>query len=499
MLLLTSLGGISQTVFLNQPYDVGLINKSSNRYIDIPIKNIGEKKVFIFRADVDRRFQIRYSSKEILPDSTVYMRVQFTPTKKGPFSEEIKVHFSSYTEPKIVKINGFTESVPSTTIDCPSFTQQSINTSLNFELEVKVIDKETKRPIPKAEVLMINNGLPKETLITNARGEARKKLELGLYYFVTKANGYYTNEFMKYVNRNNNFVLIELEKDETVEEVVITEEIAEVIEIEEPEEVVEEVKVEESTTVIEIEKPIEEAIVETEEPEEIVEVPEVEETVVEETVIEETVVEEVITTEEETPVETYEEEYPEFPLSKYKPSNIVFLVDVSSSMKYTGKLDLLKASMIELTGMIRDIDKVTIVSYADNANVILETTYGNNKDTIISIIQGLKADGFTAGGKGMKKAYQKAEDAFIKGGNNQVIMATDGGFNQGDDDPYKLAKKYKSKGISISVLGIRNKPLATLTLQKVVRYGDGNFVKISTYEDALTALVDEVKVSAKKQ
>ena len=91
----------------------------------------------------------------------------------------------------------------------------------------------------------------------------------------------------------------------------------------------------------------------------------------------------------------------------------MFLVDVSTSMAYTGKLDLLKVAMINLAGMLRDVDQVTVVSYADNANIILETMPGNNPDTIISIIQGLKARGHTAGGKGMKKAYQKAEEFFI--------------------------------------------------------------------------------------
>lgn len=446
----------AQTVFLNKPFDLGMISKTSNGYIDIPIKNISNNKVFIFRAEVDRRFQIHYSNKEILPDSLVYMRVQFNPTEKGPFSEKIAVHFSCYTEPKIVEISGYVESVPSVAIACPSFNQQSINTSLEFDFEVKVIDMETKAPIPKANVLMLNNGIPKENIVVNSEGEAHKKVDLGLYYFVTTAEGYYSNEFVKYINRNNNFVLIELEKDSTAAIVPM----------------------DDVNITLENPTPIEDTIVEMHEESTII--------------VKDTVV--VI----EPSIETSSEEYPDFPLSRYKPNNIVFLVDVSSSMKYTGKLDLLKASMIELTGMLRDIDKITIVSYADNANVLLETTKCVNKDTIIKIIQSLEANGYTAGGKGMKKAYEKAEESFIKEGNNQVIMATDGGFNQGDDNPYKLAEKYKKKGISISIVGIKNKPLAEVTLQKVVRYGDGNYVKISSYEDAQNALVDEVKSSSKR-
>lgn len=451
-------------MFLNQPYEFGLIDKSSQRYLDVPIKNTSEKKVFIFRAEVDRRFQIRYSSKEILPDSTVYMRVHFSPKVKGLFSEEIKVHFSCYSEPKTIKVTGFTEVVPASTIACPSFSDKNINTSLNFELEVTVIDKHTREPIPRAKVVMIKNGVPKEPLLTNARGFVEKEVELGLYYFVVSAEMYHSSEFVKYVNRNNNVVLVELEKDSEAEQLVF----------------------------------------ENNKPNDVEQVEDVSEVIFESDVVENEPVREVVVKEEvvdtvvDTKVEIEDDPNPNFSLSEYKPSNIVFLVDVSSSMSYTGKLDLLKVAMIELTGILRDVDRITIVSYADNANVILETMPGNDKDTIISIIQNLKADGYTAGGKGMKKAYQKAEEAFIKGGNNQVIMATDGGFNQSDINPYKLAEKYKKKGVSISVVGIKTKPLDEVTLEKVVRYGDGNYVRIKNYEGAQGALIDELKTSAKR-
>lgn len=463
--ILLFVGAINaQTVFLNQPYELDLVDKSSQRFIDIPIKNTSNKTVFIFRAEADQRFQIRYSSKKILPDSTVYMRVQFTPKTKGLFSEKIDVHFSCYSEPKSIKITGFTETVPTASIACPSFSDQNINTSLNFELEVTVIDKDTREPISKARVVLIKNGVPVEKLITNSKGFVEKEVELGLYYFVVSAETYFPVEFVKYVNRNNNIVLVELEKDPEAELLVI----------------------------------------ENSKPDEEIENEDVTEVIFESDVIESTPNEEVIVIEEvkdtisQTTVEIEDDPYPGFSLNKYKPSNIVFLVDVSSSMAYTGKLDLLKVAMIELTGMLRDVDKITIVSYADNANIILETMSGNNTDTIISIIQGLKANGYTAGGKGMKKAYQKVEEVFIKGGNNQVIMATDGGFNQNDINPYKLAEKYKKKGITISIVGVKTKPIQELSLEKVVRIGDGNYVRIKNYEEAQGALVDEIKESARR-
>ena len=453
----------AQTVFLDQPYELGLIDKSSQRYVDVPIKNTSDKKVFIFRAEADARFQIRYSSKELFPDSTIYMRVQFTPEVKGPFSEKIEVHFSCYSEPKTIKVIGFTQHVPISSIACPSFSDQDINTSLNFELEVTVIDKETREPIHKAQVILIKNGIPVEKLITNSKGFVEKEVELGLYYFVVSAETYFPMEFVKYVNRNNNVVLVELEKDPEAE-----------------------------LLIIETNKPDEEN---EDNPEDLFEPDEIENTPTAEIIIDEVEVQDTIS---EIIIEIEDDPYPDFSVNEFKPSNIVFLVDVSSSMAYTGKLDLLKVAMIKLAGMLRDVDQITIVSYASNANIILETIPGNNPDTIISIIQGLKAHGHTAGGKGMKKAYQKALEVFIKGGNNQVIMATDGGFNQNEINPYKLAKKYKKKGITISIVGVKTNPIQELSLEKVAGIGEGNYVRINNYEEAQGALINEIKASSKR-
>lgn len=411
--------------------------------------------MFIFRAEADKRFQIRYSSKELLPDSTIYMRVQFTPEVKGPFSEKIEVHFSCYSEPKTIKVTGFTQNLPISSIACPSFSDQDINTSLNFELEVTVIDKETRDPINKSQVILIKNGIPVEKLITNSKGVVEKEVELGLYYFIVSAENYLPAEFVKYVNLNNNVVLVELEKSPEAELLVI--------ETNKPDS--------------EVEDNLENLF-------------ELDEVIAAEVEVKDTIL--------EIKVEVEDDLYPNFSVKEFKPSNIVFLVDVSSSMAYTGKLDLLKVAMIKLAGMLRDVDQITIVSYADNANIILETIQGNNPDTIISIIQGLKAHGHTAGGKGMKKAYQKAEEVFIKEGNNQVIMATDGGFTPNDINPYKLAKKYKKRGVAISIVGVKTSPIQELSLEKLVGIGDGNYVRIKNYEEAQGALIDEIKASSRR-
>lgn len=435
-----------QIEFGDNPFDLGVITAAGADYVDIPVKNKGNKKVFIFRIDADKRFQIFYSSKTLLPDSTVYIRLQFTPEKKGAFSEKLPVHFSHLEEPVILKVTGYCEDVPaSTSIACPSFDQQNINTSLEHDFTVMVIDEQTNEPIQDAQVDFIHNGVKIQTIETNRNGQHTQKQKLGYYYFIASHEEYSSNELGAYINRKNNLIVIPLSRID---------------------ELIAEVPVEEDEPIITVEEPVEED---------------------EEPVI------------EEAPVnENYVEQYPDFPLSEYKPNNIVFLLDVSSSMNFGGKIDLLKASMIELTKVLRPIDKITLVAYASSANVIMETTSVEDVDTLITIIQDLKPKGMTAGGKGMALAYSKACNAFIPDGNNQIIMATDGVFNMGEENVNKLAKKYHKKGVTVSVIGIKNRDFHMESMEQLSKDGGGNYVNIDNFEQAQATLIEEIKSQSRR-
>ena len=149
--------------------------------------------------------------------------------------------------------------------------------------------------------------------------------------------------------------------------------------------------------------------------------------------------------------------------------------------------------MIELANELRDVDKITLVAYSTFSKVLLKTTTGSNKEEIIETIQDLKASGMTAGGEGMKLAYRLAKKNFIKDGNNQVIMATDGDFNRGATSIDRLVKKNTSKGIKLSVLGIKNKEIHALDMKEISALGNGNYVYIDSYNISKTALINEIR------
>ncbi|WP_256002311.1 YfbK domain-containing protein [Pedobacter deserti] len=174
-------------------------------------------------------------------------------------------------------------------------------------------------------------------------------------------------------------------------------------------------------------------------------------------------------------------------------SNLVFLIDVSGSMNAYNKLPLLVSSLKMLTDQLRASDKVAIVVYAGSAGVVLPSTPGSQKMKIKQALSQLTAGGSTAGGRGIELAYNIASEHFIKGGNNRVILATDGDFNVGpssDGDMLKLIERKHNTGISLTVLGYGMGNLKDSKMELLADKGNGNYAYIDNINEARKVLVN---------
>ena len=180
--------------------------------------------------------------------------------------------------------------------------------------------------------------------------------------------------------------------------------------------------------------------------------------------------------------------------SSLPPSNIVFLIDVSGSMDDPNKLPLLKSAFGLLVNELRAQDRVAIVVYAGAAGLVLESTPGNKKELIMKSIDNLEAGGSTAGGEGLKLAYAEAEKNFIPGGNNRIILATDGDFNVGESSNggmEKLIEKERTKGVFITVLGFGMGNYKDDKMEIIADKGNGNYAYIDNLQEARRVLVKE--------
>ena len=181
-----------------------------------------------------------------------------------------------------------------------------------------------------------------------------------------------------------------------------------------------------------------------------------------------------------------------------KPSNLVFLLDVSGSMSDKNKLPLLKKSLKLLLNELSQNDKISIVVYAGAAGLVLPPTNASEKEKIIAALDKLEAGGSTAGGAGIELAYKTAKDAFIKGGNNRVILATDGDFNIGTSSTSSLVNLIEEKrkgGIYLTILGFGMGNYKDGRMEQISNAGNGNYFYIDNFKEAEKVFVKEMRAN----
>lgn len=184
----------------------------------------------------------------------------------------------------------------------------------------------------------------------------------------------------------------------------------------------------------------------------------------------------------------------EIPTDKLPVSNLVFLIDVSGSMYGPQRLGLVQSSLKLLVNNLRDEDRVAIVVYSGSAGEKLPSTSGSDKQKIREAIDELTAGGSTAGGAGIKLAYKMAKQNFVKGGNNRIILCTDGDFNVGvssDEGVEKLIEQERKSGVFLTVLGYGMGNYKDSKMQVLAEKGNGNHAYIDNLQEANRVLVNE--------
>ncbi len=174
-------------------------------------------------------------------------------------------------------------------------------------------------------------------------------------------------------------------------------------------------------------------------------------------------------------------------------ANIVFVVDVSGSMEADNKLPLVKATLAMFADQLRSDDRVSLVTYGDIARLALGP--GNDRAALLAAIEPLKAFGFTAGGEALAIAYGVAQSAFIQGGINRIILATDGDFNLGLSDPEQLkayVERAREDGVTLTTLGFGDGAYSDAMMETLADAGNGAYAYIDGLSEARKVVVDEL-------
>jgi Ca-activated chloride channel family protein len=188
----------------------------------------------------------------------------------------------------------------------------------------------------------------------------------------------------------------------------------------------------------------------------------------------------------------------EVPKSQIPASNLVFLIDVSGSMRSADKLPLLQQALTMLTGQLDARDSISMVVYAGASGVVLPPTRGDQKADILSALQQLQAGGSTNGAAGIRLAYQLAQQNFIDNGVNRVILATDGDFNVGlasTEELIDLIQRKRKAGIALTTLGFGSGNYNDHLLEQLADEGNGNYAYIDRLSEAKKVLAEELSAT----
>lgn len=463
LILVISPISFGQVTFEKVKHDFGDLEPYDDRFVDIVVTNKGSKKEYLL--SVKKPYDVVYlvNGQFIEKDSSLIVRLQVNPKVKGRFSYEIDIYTSDKELPTKIKLSGNLKELPQDNLSaftsCPNFSLRPGGKDPNaFDLTVVTIDKQTKEPLSKSTVTMIQNGQPVWALITDKVGKITEESTLGFTYFYARHDGYFPTELGAYINFQRNYIVLELEKDPAMS--------------------------------LSIPIPLD--------PVAVVDPPIEQETIVEVTENLETQLANEQTTETKTeiPIELAKLDKDNFSEEYFKPVNVVFVLDVSASMKQGDRMELMKYSMLQLVNMLRPQDKMGIVTYASEAQVLLVPTSGADKEKINTEVSNLKASGMTAGGAGIKLGYKQALKGYLNDGVNQIIVITDGAFNRQSGDYKKVMKKYKKKGIQMSIVGIKNKEVDELEMREVAELGGGRYIPIHKLADAQNNLKEEIRITS---
>ncbi|MDR0801375.1 VWA domain-containing protein [Fluviicola sp.] len=447
----------SQQTIGDDVFDFGKIGSSSKRYIDLTIGNPKPAKIYILRVEHSPEVTYRLTSDLIAPDSSVHLRLQVNPKRAGAFNFVVKLHLSDQTDaPVVYHLKGTLTEEPdggNYLTQCPDFNSTPVSSNKTSELEIITIDKETKERLSKTVVSIIHNGQPSGTWITGRLGMFREKLPPGFFYFIVSKDGYLTKEAGVYVGPEISEITIPLSKDPKY-----------AVPVPEPEviDIAEELPKQEARKKLD-QQMVSEKI--------------------------DTVAAKVIPELASIPTDNFDTDY-------FKDINVVFVLDISSSMKMGEKMELMKYSLNQLAVKLRPQDKMGLVTYANTAEVFQSPTSGNHKEELQQSISSLKPLGMTAGGKGIKLGYREVMKNYDPKKANMVIVITDGAFNKDSEDYEKTVQKYAKDGIIFSVVGIQTREKDAILMQQAAEFGHGRFVLIQKLADAHSNLTTEIRIAS---
>jgi Ca-activated chloride channel family protein len=464
----------------NPIFEVSYTNTSGRSQLFLPIR---------YQPDIG----VSFSKERLAPGESTIIQIQYYTEEFGRFSQDVAVFISTQNDPITFTLRGNIQSFhPDAFTMCPRIDNSGLVSGPGFNHTIKVIDADTKKPLTDYKIVIATKS-SKETIQADKSTVILKREKPVFYYIKVDKEEYEGSTIDKYINRNTNETVFALKREPNIEEeqeedlVAMVPEVPVDIRTETPVEDVDEDDADENGEdeeededgeYFDWDNPNNEEIA-TEEPEE------------------QDLEEEPIAIAVPEPIDTADfTSDGTLNTSKYAYNHIIFLIDVSSSMRNADKLPLLQASMLQMIAVLRPEDQVSIITYSTEAVVAVSNVSGVQKTKLNEAISVLKARGQSYGQEGVDMAYELAKEHFITDGNNEIILASDGFFNSKNFSENKLYRQalYQRKiaNVRLSTIAFGNSTKALTFMETLARKGNGSFIRIQEGKDSEAVLISNL-------
>ncbi len=457
LIICSVLAGLVQAQLVpdRQTFDFGTIEHFNNDTAYFTLTNTGSKTIYLLQTQPKDDYAVLCDTKTVLPGEQMRIAIIYYTGQKGRFNLSVPLNFSHLTTPMVLTVKGNIRSITETAYStCPSIENTSPLKPKQSPLSIIVRDAETNERLDNARVSVTKKNSTFNCVPGFAQMAYQCKCDYGKLQVSADKETYLpeTVAFDYDADNNTCFIYLKKPRKDSIPEKPLA------YEPEEPE------------------QNWEQQIVDT------------------------------------FTHHTLKDSFiPEQPLAyipsiisdsgfnslRYKPNHLIFIIDISKSMKDSVKLHYLKQVMKRLVSEIRPQDYVTLITYASRVKVVFEHVSGTQSRQILLAIDTLTANGGSNGAKSIMMAYEIANRHLIKDGNNQVFLATDGLFNSssiGENELYKIARKeFHSHKIILSAIAFGHDEKALMFLDKLTKNGEGNFLTISSLPGDISILLDEVK------
>ena len=437
----------AQLVVNSTSFDFGKIENFNNDSAYFTFENTGTKTIYLLPTQPKSDYQILVNTKQILSSEKITLAIVYYTNNKGNFTLNVPLYFSHLPSPITLTIKGNIISINETAFNtCPSI-ENSTTLIHRVPLDILVKDFETKDIIQNASVI----GYRKRSIINCIPSMGSKPYQCNCGYgkltIEVKKEGYLAEELIFDYQESNHLAIIYLKKP-----------IIDSIAKEEPHNNNDIIKPKTDSTLIYKKSKRDSTILNKE----------------------------TKNTIDTTPNTT-----------SYKPNHLVFIIDISNSMKDSNKLAYLKQSIKALINELRVNDYITLITYTARQKIVFENINGMRKNELRTAIDSLKAGGGSYGADALELGYILAKKHFINNGNNQLFIATDGIFNgskMSETDLYKMVKKqYTKNDIKLSTIAFGTYMPALNFLANLATNGNGQSLRIQILPQDNNVLIEEVK------